>query len=139
MRKQVTKIGGEFLVFLMLVMAYQAQAFNSISDELIYNEDQTEITGVVTGAANGIPIPGVSVFEKGTDNGTVTDFDGNYSLTISGSDAILVFSYVGFKTTEVEVNGETNIDVTLEDEVSQLDELIVVGYTSQKERTITEP
>jgi TonB-linked SusC/RagA family outer membrane protein len=137
MRKQVTKIGGEFLVFLMLVMAYQAQAFNSISDELIYNEDQTEITGVVTGAANGIPIPGVSVFEKGTDNGTVSDFDGNYSLTISGSDAILVFSYVGFKTTEVEVNGETTIDVTLEDEVSQLDELIVVGYTSQKERTIT--
>ncbi|TDN86342.1 TonB-linked SusC/RagA family outer membrane protein [Salegentibacter sp. 24] len=93
------------------------------------------VTGVVTDSEG--PIPGVSIVEKGTNNGAVTDFDGNYSIEISGPDPILVYSYVGFKTKEVEVDGQTNIDVTLESEVSQLDDLIVVGYTSQKERTIT--
>lgn len=93
------------------------------------------VTGVVTAA--DIPIPGVSVVEKGTNNGVVTDFDGNYSIDLNEPDAVLVFSYVGFQTQEIGVEGRQQIDVFLEDEVSQLDELIVVGYTSQKGRTIS--
>lgn len=93
------------------------------------------VTGIVTDSE--IPLPGVSVVEKGTNNGVVTDFDGNYSIDLNDSDAVLVFSYVGFRTQEINVEGRQEIDVILEDEISQLDELIVVGYTSQKERTIT--
>lgn len=93
------------------------------------------VTGVVTAAE--IPIPGVSVVEKGTNNGVVTDFDGNYSIDLNEPDAVLVFSYVGFQTQEINVEGRQQIDVFLEDEVSQLDELIVVGYKSQKGRTIS--
>ncbi|HEY9183884.1 MAG TPA: TonB-dependent receptor [Salegentibacter sp.] len=93
------------------------------------------VTGVVTAA--DIPIPGVSVVEKGTNNGVVTDFDGNYSIELNESDAVLIFSYVGFKTQEISVEGRRQIDVFLEDEVSQLDELVVVGYKSQKGRTIS--
>ncbi|MDX1700878.1 MAG: carboxypeptidase-like regulatory domain-containing protein [Melioribacteraceae bacterium] len=93
------------------------------------------VSGVVTAA--DIPIPGVSVVEKGTNNGVVTDFDGNYSIDLEDANAVLVFSYVGFQTQEISVNGRQQIDVFLEDEVSQLDELIVVGYKSQKGRTIS--
>lgn len=93
------------------------------------------VSGIVTDSE--IPLPGVSVVEKGTNNGVVTDFDGNYSIDLNDSDAVLVFSYVGFRTQEINVEGRQEIDVILEDEISQLDELIVVGYTSQKERTIT--
>lgn len=137
MRKKVTKGVGEILIFLMLITTYQVQAYENMNTSPKYGAEQTEITGVVTGSAKGMPIPGVSIVEKGTNNGAVTDFDGNYSISLSSSDAVLVFSYVGFKTKEVEVNGQTSIDVSLEDEVSQLDELIVVGYASQKKRTIT--
>lgn len=93
------------------------------------------VTGVVTAA--DIPIPGVSVLEKGTNNGVVTDFDGNYSIDLNDPNALLVFSFVGFQTQEISVAGRQQIDVSLEDEVSQLDEMVLVGYKSQKGRTIS--
>ncbi len=84
-----------------------------------------EVTGTVSDA-NG-PLPGASVIEKGTTNGTQTDFDGNYTLEI-GSDATLVFSYVGFKTQEVAVNGQSTISITLQEDAEALEEVIVIGY-----------
>ena len=93
------------------------------------------VTGVVT--AEDIPVPGVSVVEKGTNNGVVTDFDGNYSIVLNDPNAVLVFSFVGFQTQEINVAGKKQIFVTLEDEVSLLDELVLVGYKSQKGRTIS--
>ncbi|WP_026839278.1 carboxypeptidase-like regulatory domain-containing protein [Gillisia sp. JM1] len=93
------------------------------------------VTGVV--AAADIPIPGVSVIEKGTNNGVVTDFDGNYSINLNDPNAVLIFSFVGFQTQELNVAGRQQIDVSLEDEISQLDELVLVGYKSQKGRTIS--
>ncbi len=93
------------------------------------------VTGVVTAA--DIPLPGVSIVEKGTNNGVVTDFDGNYSIVLNDPNAVLVFSYVGFQTQEISVAGRQQIAVSLEDEVSQLDELVLVGYKSQKGRTIS--
>lgn len=137
MRKKFTKGGCKFLMFLMLIMTCQVQAYKNVNTNLKYDAQQTEIKGVVTGSTQGMPIPGVSILEKGTNNGVVTDFDGNYSISVDGPNSILIFSYVGFKTKEVKVNGQTNLDVSLEDEVSQLDDLIIVGYTSQKARTIT--
>lgn len=93
------------------------------------------VTGVISDAS-GV-LPGVSVVEKGTSNGTVSNFDGEYSIEVFSSDAVLVYSYLGYKTFEATVNGRNSIDVTLEQDIAELDELVVVGYKSQKESTIT--
>ena len=95
-----------------------------------------EVTGRVISQVDQEAIPGVSVIEKGTTNGTVTGLDGNYSLTVADG-AILVFSFVGFVTQEKPVGEEGVINVTLSEDVAQLDELVVVGYRSQRESTIT--
>ena len=83
------------------------------------------------------PLPGASVVVKGTTTGTQTDFDGNYTLLDVGSDATLVFSYIGYKTVEAAVGGESTVDITLEEDASRLDEVIVTGYGTQTRGEIT--
>ncbi len=96
---------------------------------------QVTITGTVVDNF-GAPLPGTNVIVKGTTNGTQTDFDGNYTIT-AASDATLVFSYVGFKTSEIPVNGNTTIDVTMEEDAAALDEVVVTGYGSQTRGELT--
>jgi len=91
------------------------------------------ITGTVSD--NTGPLPGVSVVVKGTSIGAVSDFDGNYSINASNN-ATLVFSYVGYTTKEIKVNGQV-VNVTLEEDISQLDEVVVVGYGTQKKKEVT--
>lgn len=88
------------------------------------------VEGVVSDS-NGTPLPGVTVLEKGTENGTQTDFDGNYALTLANEEGVLIFSYVGMKTIEEPVNGRNVINVSLTDDVAALDEVVVVGYGTQ--------
>ncbi|MDT0677654.1 SusC/RagA family TonB-linked outer membrane protein [Autumnicola musiva] len=97
----------------------------------------TDISGTVTAEDSGGPLPGVTVLEQGTSNGTVTDFDGNYSINVSGPDATLVFSYVGFQTLEVNVNERGTIDVSLQIDQNSLDEVVVVGYGTTKKSDLT--
>tara|TARA_R110000796_G_scaffold250788_4_gene380719 strand:- start:85036 stop:88032 length:2997 start_codon:yes stop_codon:yes gene_type:complete len=94
-----------------------------------------EVSGTVSDA-NG-PLPGASVLVKGTTNGTQTDFDGNYSLSNVGSDATLVFSYIGYKTAEIAVSGKSTINVTLEEDAQALEEVVIVGYGSTTKKEIT--
>ncbi|MEM7486864.1 MAG: TonB-dependent receptor [Bacteroidota bacterium] len=102
--------------------------------EIIATPIQQTITGMITDEL-GQPLPGASVVEKGTTNGISTDFDGNYSIEISSSDAILEFSYLGYITQEVAFNGQTSIDVQLRPDASQLDEVVVIGYgTTTREK-----
>ena len=93
-----------------------------------------EVTGTVSDASG--PLPGASVIEKGTTNGTQTDFDGNYTIEI-GSDATLVVSYIGYKTIEVPVNGQSTINFTLEEDAQALEEVVIIGYgtTTVKDAT----
>ncbi|MEN7549379.1 SusC/RagA family TonB-linked outer membrane protein [Rapidithrix thailandica] len=91
------------------------------------------VTGTVTGAEDNGPLPGVSILVKGTTKGTVSDVDGNYSLSIPESDAILVFSYVGFKAQEVAVGSQSQIDVALEYEQTELNEVVVTALGIQRE------
>ncbi len=93
------------------------------------------VTGVVSDA-NG-PLPGVNILVKGTNSGTQTDFDGNYSIEVGSSEGVLVFSYVGYKTQEVSVAGQSNIDVTLAQDAAQLDEVVIMGYAAQTRGDIT--
>lgn len=95
------------------------------------------ITGVVRFADNTDAAIGVSVYIKGTDNGTITDLDGKYSLEVKSTADVLVFSYIGYTTVEEMVGDRTSIDVTLAENSSQLDEVVVVGYTTQKRSEIS--
>ena len=82
--------------------------------------------------SNSIPLVGVNVSVENSNNGAVTDFDGNFSLSNVSSDSNLVFSYLGYQTTSVGVGTQTNISVVLQDDLSELDEVVVIGYGSQK-------
>ncbi len=95
------------------------------------------ITGVVKGSDDGATLPGVTVVEKGTTNGTVTDMDGKYSLRVSDAQGTLVFSFIGYQTIEVAISGLTSINATLDIETTGLDEVVVVGYGVQKKSLVT--
>ncbi|NBT86751.1 MAG: SusC/RagA family TonB-linked outer membrane protein [Flavobacteriaceae bacterium] len=87
---------------------------------------QMTVSGTVSDA-NG-PVPGVNVVVQGTSNGAQTDFDGNYSISDVANDATLVFSYIGYATQEVFVNGQSSVDVTLAEDAQALAEVVVIGY-----------
>jgi len=95
---------------------------------------QLKVKGTVTG--DGSLLPGVSVSVKGDQVGSVTDFDGNFEIP-ANKDDVLVFSFVGFKTLEVDLEGRNNLEVNLIADVSELDEVVVVGYGSVKRKDLT--
>ncbi len=94
------------------------------------------ITGTISEAGQGT-LPAVNVAEKGTTNGTITDMDGNYTITVSNPDAVLVFSYIGYLTKEEAVAGRTSINIEMEMDVTGLEEVVVVGYGTQKKADLT--
>ncbi|MCB4797910.1 SusC/RagA family TonB-linked outer membrane protein [Neotamlana laminarinivorans] len=97
---------------------------------------QSQISGVVYDS-NGLPLAGATVIEKGTTNGAQTDFDGTFSLNLTNPNPTLVISYVGFTTKEITIGDKTNVTITLQEDVSQLDEVVVVGYGTQKKVNLT--
>ncbi len=97
---------------------------------------QVNVSGTVTDASNQSTIPGVSILVKGTSSGTVTDIEGKYSISVD-SKAVLVFSYIGFTSQEIPVQGKTIINVSLSAEAQQLEQLIVTGYSTQKKVDVT--
>lgn len=99
-------------------------------------QQQGQVTGKVTDKA-GAPMPGVTVVLKGTTTGTVTDNDGNYVLGNVPANATLVFSFVGMRSIEVAVDGQNTISVSLEQDIIGMQEVIVVGYGTQKKSDIT--
>ncbi|WP_089056079.1 SusC/RagA family TonB-linked outer membrane protein [Flavobacterium oncorhynchi] len=102
----------------------------------IYGQQQKEISGKIADGL-GLPVPGVNIIEKGTTNGVQSDFDGKFSLKVKSDKAVLVVTYVGFKTKEVLLNGQTNISIKLEEDSNKLDEVVVVGYGSVKKKDLT--
>ncbi len=106
-------------------------------DKNFLDQQQTVIKGKVLDANGNDPLPGVNIVEKGTTNGTITDVNGNYSITVSSPQATLVFSYVGYVDQEVPVNGKTQIDVTLSENVQNLDEIVVIGYGTRRKKDLT--
>jgi len=101
----------------------------------LFAQDAYSVSGTVKDASN-IPIPGVNVIVLNTTRGTQTDFDGNYSIDVSDAE-VLQFSYLGYATQTVIVNGQTSIDITLLEDASKLDEVVVIGYGTQRKSTIT--
>ena len=96
---------------------------------------QSNITGTITDE-NGVPLSGASIVVKGTTTGAVADFDGNYAIN-APSDATLVFSYVGYARQEVQINGRSSVNATLQPDAAALDEVVLVGYGTQKKGEVT--
>ncbi len=99
-------------------------------------KDQFEITGTVKDSQGG-PLAGANILVKGTTNGTQVDFDGNFTLELDDNNATLVVSYLGFKTKEVALNGQSNIDIVLDEDAAQLEDVVVIGSRNPN-RTATE-
>ena len=97
---------------------------------------QKKVTGTIVDAA-GEPIIGASVMVKGTSNGAVTDFDGNFTINNVPEDATLVFSYVGYRTQNLSARGKSNFQISLEEDKQLLDEVVVVGYGVQRKSDVT--
>ncbi|MDD7887727.1 TonB-dependent receptor [Flavivirga sp. 57AJ16] len=93
------------------------------------------VEGVITDT-EGVLLPGASILEKGTKNGTQTDFDGRFSLKLFNDDAILVISYIGYKTKEISVKNQSSLTIVLEIDTANLDEIVIVGFGTQKKRNL---
>jgi TonB-linked SusC/RagA family outer membrane protein len=94
------------------------------------------VSGSVTDEANQ-PMPGVNVIERGTTNGTSTDADGKFSLSVADGNSVLIFSFIGYVTQEIPVNNQTSITISLASDVATLSEVVVVGYGEQKRESLT--
>lgn len=113
------------LLMLLTLLSFSVQAQDKV------------VSGKVTSATTGETLPGVSVLIKGTATGTVTNLDGDYKITLNSDDDVLVFSFIGMKAQEMSVGGRSTIDVGMLDDITSLEEIVVVGYGSQKKSVLT--
>jgi len=120
----------KYQTFKILLMSCLCLAF-----ALIANAQTGKITGKVTDAQSGESLPGVNVIVKGTTIGTATDANGTYTIE-AASDAVLVITAIGYVTQELEISGRSIIDISMATDVSELDEIVVVGYGTQEKRSL---
>ena len=104
-----------------------------LTSAVLYSQE--EVSGYVKDE-NGITLPGVSVYIKGTTIGTITDAEGKYNIYVEEKDAVLVFSFMGYLTKEIMVGDQTSVDVNMEPDLVDLEEVVVVGYGSQKKVSV---
>ena len=102
----------------------------------VFAQDSYTITGTVVSQTDNLPIPGANIIVEGTTNGTTTDFDGNFSLTVKPGD-ILDISFIGFKTKVIPIVNQKVLSIVLEEEASALDEVVVIGYGTSKKSHLT--
>lgn len=108
----------------------------SNSVEAFDKKIQFQVSGTVTDK-EGAPLPGASIVEKGTTNGAQSDFDGNYTMEVANENAVLIVSYIGYATKEIPLNGQSVLDIILEESAAGLEEVVVVGYGTQKKIDVT--
>lgn len=119
----------KFLAAIILVL-YGSSCYSTVMAQNV------SVTGSVKNTS-GEPIPGVTILVKGTTNGTITDFNGNYSLGNVPPDGYFIFSFVGMKTQEINVAGKTKVNVVMEEQTIGLDEVVAVGYGSMRKKDVT--
>ena len=117
----------------LLGLGYSSNAY-AAGDVQNVQQATKKITGTVVDAQG--PVIGASVVEKGTTNGTVTDFDGNFSLNVNPG-ATIVISFIGFETQEIKVGNQDNFQITMKDDNAVLEDVVVVGYGTQKKKLVT--
>ena len=139
LRATMSKVCGLFFwgAMCLLLPTSALAVTNNASGYAPLFQDDDVITGVVRDAG-GETLPGVSVYLKDTNRGTVTDIDGRFSIDVDDvEDPVLVFSFVGFQDQEIAVDDVSNLEVTLEVQTQVLDEVVVVGYGTQRKANLT--
>ena len=131
LQKSAFFIGMVLTLYIANPPATNAQSASSSIDRA-----DIQVSGIVIDS-QGLPIPGVSVIIQGTTTGVATDLDGRYSLSVPGPESILVFSFIGYNSQELAVGNQSTVNVTLTENLSDLEEVLVVGYGVQKRGTIT--
>jgi len=134
-----SKLVMKLITMLLLFGTIQTFAASSMLDAGIVSTDdlqQKQVTGQVVDA-DGNGLAGVNILEKGTINGAISDANGAYTLTVASANSVLSFSFIGFNTQEVTVGNLTVVNVTLEAALTGLDEIVVVGYSTQARKTLT--
>ena len=113
--------------------------YNIINNNLIVLSpiQQTRVSGIITDASSGVTLPGVIIRVEGTSIGVTADENGKYNIRIQGKDAILVFSYLGYIAQRIPLNGQTVLDIKLVAEITNLNEVVVIGYGTQKKISVT--
>ena len=124
-----------FLCFFFLSAGFSQRVY-AVQSIAMGIDQQLQITGVVKDT-NGEPMIGVTVMVKGTGTGTITDIDGKYSVSVPGNKSVLTFSFVGYTTKEVTVGNQKSINVTLSEDSKMIDEVVVIGFQSQKKGNLT--
>jgi TonB-linked SusC/RagA family outer membrane protein len=99
--------------------------------------DATKINGTVLDADTKAPLPGANIIIKGTNVGTITDLDGKFLLEVEDPNATLIFSFIGYQSVEIPLKGRTELDVLLKEETKSIDEVVVIGYGTQKKSDLT--
>lgn len=129
-----------YLFAILLSMGYSSTYANEsdflITNVKINNKIRQEIISGTIKDAQDMPLPGVTITVKGTKQATNSDLDGNYKISANSND-ILVFSYLGFVTKEIPLNGKTKITITLDEDIAKLNEVVVVGYGTQTKKDLT--
>ena len=127
-----------YVVFMLCVVQFSYFPANALGKGPVNDaiQNDVQVKGTVTDDA-GLALIGANIVEKGTTNGVVTDIDGRFSLNVSSSNAVLIFRFIGYKTQEIEVGNTREFNVVLSENITGLDEVVVVGYGQQKKATIT--
>jgi TonB-dependent starch-binding outer membrane protein SusC len=129
------------LVFCVLALPAYSLATEkpsgSGSPGAVADQQQIKVTGTITDASNNQPLPGVNVIVKGTVTGAISDASGKFTVTVNNPNATLAFSFIGYVSKEVPLDGKSTISVALEAEISQLAEVVVTGYGTAKKATLT--
>jgi TonB-linked SusC/RagA family outer membrane protein len=126
-----------YFIFLLLIIpqAFASNTNKKIAETYKNSDSQQLVQGKVLDEY-GLPLPGATVVEQGTNNGTLTDFDGKFSINVP-EDAVLQFSFLGYSTVEVNVGGRTELEIQFTSVAANLDEVVVVGYGTQKKSVVT--
>ena len=132
-----TEMGYEIKHKAIVLKKVQKEYESTVTSEKKIEQPQTKIiTGKVTDSKGG-PLPGVTIIAKGTTLGIITDFDGNYSIEIPYDAQVLSFSFIGMKTQDVSIGNQTTINVTLEEDLVGIEEVVAIGYGVQKKSVVT--
>lgn len=119
-----------------LILLYSDSSQSTGTSTELSSQKQISISGSVTDE-QGNPIPGVNIIEAGTTNGTITDVNGSYSISVENESSVLKFSFMGYTSQSITVGSQTRIDVKLLEDIKKLDEVVVVGYGTQRIKDIT--
>lgn len=133
--KPTIKMCLVFIIAFVPMVGTYANAENP-KDLKIQSAIQKTISGKITDDA-GMPLPGANIVEKGTSNGVQTDFDGNFSISVSDENAVLVVSFVGFLNQEIEVGNQNSLAIQLISDAESLEEVVVTGYGTQRKSDVT--